>query len=123
MISAFTGQQIRDAEQPLLDSGEGAVLMQRAAYGLAQAVIRELKKNAGWPVHASRFSPAKATTAAMASMLPRISPDAECVRRRYSPAIPSTRKHWLLFSPQVGGFCSSVLQMPKSSRFCVPVRT
>ena len=44
MISAFTGQQIRDAEQPLLDSGEGAVLMQRAAYGLAQAVIRELKK-------------------------------------------------------------------------------
>lgn len=44
MISAFTGQQIRDTEQPLLDSGEGAVLMQRAAYGLAQAVIRELKK-------------------------------------------------------------------------------
>ena len=45
MISAFTGQQIRDAEQPLLDSGEGAVLMQRAAYGLAQAVIREVRKN------------------------------------------------------------------------------
>ncbi|MGR0158890.1 NAD(P)H-hydrate epimerase [Paenarthrobacter nitroguajacolicus] len=43
MISAFTGQQIRDAEQPLLDSGEGAVLMQRAAYGLAQAVAREVK--------------------------------------------------------------------------------
>ncbi|MCT9869416.1 NAD(P)H-hydrate epimerase [Paenarthrobacter aurescens] len=44
MISAFTGQQIRDAEQPLLDSGEGAVLMQRAAYGLAQTVVRELKR-------------------------------------------------------------------------------
>ncbi|SDW25808.1 yjeF C-terminal region, hydroxyethylthiazole kinase-related/yjeF N-terminal region [Arthrobacter sp. cf158] len=43
MISAFTGQQIRDAEQPLLDSGEGAVLMQRAAYGLAQTVAREVK--------------------------------------------------------------------------------
>ncbi|MFJ6535322.1 NAD(P)H-hydrate dehydratase [Paenarthrobacter sp. NPDC091711] len=43
MISAFTGQQIRDAEQPLLDSGEGAVLMQRAAYGLAQVVAREVK--------------------------------------------------------------------------------
>ncbi|BCW46371.1 NAD(P)H-hydrate dehydratase [Arthrobacter sp. StoSoilB5] len=43
MISAFTGQQIRDAEQPLLDSGEGAVLMQRAAYGLAQAVARLIK--------------------------------------------------------------------------------
>lgn len=43
MISAFTGQQIRAAEQPLLDSGEGAVLMQRAAYGLAHVVVQELK--------------------------------------------------------------------------------
>ncbi|MEI2278769.1 NAD(P)H-hydrate epimerase [Paenarthrobacter ilicis] len=43
MISAFTGQQIRDAEQPLLDSGGGAVLMQRAAYGLAQAVVRDVR--------------------------------------------------------------------------------
>ncbi|WP_311213658.1 MULTISPECIES: NAD(P)H-hydrate epimerase [unclassified Arthrobacter] len=43
MISAFTGQQIRDAEQPLLDAGEGAVLMHRAAYGLAQAVVHEVK--------------------------------------------------------------------------------
>jgi hydroxyethylthiazole kinase-like uncharacterized protein yjeF len=44
MISAFTGQQIRAAEKPLLDSGEGAVLMQRAAYGLAQAATRELRR-------------------------------------------------------------------------------
>lgn len=44
MISAFTGQQIRDAEKPLLDSGEGAVLMQRAAYGLAQEVARQIKR-------------------------------------------------------------------------------
>jgi len=43
MISAFTGQQIRDAEKPLLDSGEGAVLMRRAAYGLAHVVAREVK--------------------------------------------------------------------------------
>ncbi|BAS16849.1 bifunctional NAD(P)H-hydrate repair enzyme Nnr [Arthrobacter sp. Hiyo8] len=43
MISAFTGTQIRAAEQPLLDAGEGAVLMQRAAYGLANAVVRELR--------------------------------------------------------------------------------
>ncbi|MEV7605324.1 NAD(P)H-hydrate dehydratase [Paenarthrobacter sp. NPDC089322] len=43
MISAFTGQQIRDAEQPLLDSGGGAVLMQRAAYGLAQEVVRAVR--------------------------------------------------------------------------------
>ncbi|WP_426299003.1 NAD(P)H-hydrate epimerase [Arthrobacter sp. R-11] len=43
MISAFTGTQVREAEQPLLDSGEGAVLMQRAAHGLAAAVVRELQ--------------------------------------------------------------------------------
>jgi hydroxyethylthiazole kinase-like uncharacterized protein yjeF len=42
MISAYTGTQIRAAEQPLLASGEGAVLMQRAAYGLANTVVREL---------------------------------------------------------------------------------
>ncbi|WP_284755199.1 NAD(P)H-hydrate dehydratase [Arthrobacter sp. efr-133-R2A-120] len=43
MISAFTGTQIRAAEQPLLDAGGGAVLMQRAAHGLAHAVVRELR--------------------------------------------------------------------------------
>jgi hydroxyethylthiazole kinase-like uncharacterized protein yjeF len=43
MISAYSGTQIREAEKPLLDSGEGAVLMQRAAYGLANAVVRELR--------------------------------------------------------------------------------
>lgn len=43
MISAFTGTQIRAAEQPLLDTGAGAVLMQRAAHGLANAVVREFR--------------------------------------------------------------------------------
>lgn len=43
MISAYTGTQVRAAEKPLLDSGAGAVLMQRAAYGLANAVVRELQ--------------------------------------------------------------------------------
>ncbi|WP_346925928.1 NAD(P)H-hydrate epimerase [uncultured Arthrobacter sp.] len=43
MISAYTGTQIRTAEQPFLDEGMGAVLMQRAAYGLANAVVRELR--------------------------------------------------------------------------------
>lgn len=43
MISAYTGTQIRAAEQPLLTSGMGAVLMHRASYGLANAVIQELK--------------------------------------------------------------------------------
>ena len=46
MISAYTGTQIREAEKPFLDhlgSGAGAVLMQRAAYGLANAVVRELQ--------------------------------------------------------------------------------
>lgn len=43
MISAYTGTQIRTAEKPFLDNGMGAVLMQRAAYGLANAVVRELR--------------------------------------------------------------------------------
>ena len=42
MISAYTGTQVREAEQPLLDAGMGAVLMQRASHGLANAVVREL---------------------------------------------------------------------------------
>jgi hydroxyethylthiazole kinase-like uncharacterized protein yjeF len=42
MISAYTGTQVRGAEKPLLESGAGAALMQRAAYGLANAVVREL---------------------------------------------------------------------------------
>lgn len=43
MISAYTGTQIREAEQPLLASGLGAALMQRASHGLANAVVRELQ--------------------------------------------------------------------------------
>ncbi|WP_346959840.1 NAD(P)H-hydrate epimerase [uncultured Arthrobacter sp.] len=47
MISAHTGTHIREVEQQLLetsaDPGMGAVLMQRAAYGLANAVVRELR--------------------------------------------------------------------------------
>ncbi|MDR7157544.1 NAD(P)H-hydrate epimerase [Arthrobacter sp. BE255] len=43
MISAYTGTQVREAEQPLLDAGMGAVLMQRASHGLATAVVRELR--------------------------------------------------------------------------------
>ncbi|MCB5292816.1 NAD(P)H-hydrate epimerase [Arthrobacter sp. SO3] len=47
MISAYTGTQIREAEKPLLERGMGAVLMQRAAYGLANAVVRELRARGG----------------------------------------------------------------------------
>ncbi|MBO1267228.1 NAD(P)H-hydrate dehydratase [Arthrobacter cavernae] len=45
MISAFTGTDVRAAEQPLLDprSDGGAVLMQRAAHGLAAAIVSELR--------------------------------------------------------------------------------
>ncbi len=43
MISAYTGTQIRAAEQPLLAAGMGAVLMQRASYGLATAIVHELQ--------------------------------------------------------------------------------
>ncbi len=43
MISAYTGTQVRAAEEPLLAAGLGDVLMQRAAHGLASAVITELR--------------------------------------------------------------------------------
>jgi hydroxyethylthiazole kinase-like uncharacterized protein yjeF len=42
MISAYTGTQVRTAEEPLLAEGLGDVLMQRAAHGLATAVVHEL---------------------------------------------------------------------------------
>jgi hydroxyethylthiazole kinase-like uncharacterized protein yjeF len=43
MISAYTGTQIRAAEQPFLAGGMGAVLMQRASHGLANAIVHELQ--------------------------------------------------------------------------------
>ncbi len=43
VISAYTGTQVREAEKPFLEDGAGAVLMQRAAYGLANTVILELR--------------------------------------------------------------------------------
>ncbi|MDQ0117372.1 hydroxyethylthiazole kinase-like uncharacterized protein yjeF [Pseudarthrobacter defluvii] len=43
MISAYTGTQVRAAEEPLLAAGQGDVLMRRAAHGLAGAVVNELK--------------------------------------------------------------------------------
>jgi hydroxyethylthiazole kinase-like uncharacterized protein yjeF len=57
MISAYTGTQIREAEQHFiqasLGAGTGAVLMQRAAYGLANAVVRELASRGIRPYGAS----------------------------------------------------------------------
>ncbi|GAB3518247.1 bifunctional ADP-dependent NAD(P)H-hydrate dehydratase/NAD(P)H-hydrate epimerase [Arthrobacter monumenti] len=44
MIHAYTGTQIRAAEAPLLGIGQGNALMQRAAYGLASTVLRELRR-------------------------------------------------------------------------------
>ena len=43
MITAYTGTQVRAAEQPLLAAGRGDELMQRAAHGLATAVVHELR--------------------------------------------------------------------------------
>ncbi|WP_255767999.1 NAD(P)H-hydrate epimerase [Pseudarthrobacter sulfonivorans] len=43
MISAYTGTQIRAAEEPLLATGMGSVLMQRASHGLASAIVHELR--------------------------------------------------------------------------------
>lgn len=39
MLNAWTGAQIRAAEQPRLDAGEGETLMRRAAHGLAGAAL------------------------------------------------------------------------------------
>lgn len=50
MISAYTGTQIRAAEEPFLAAGMGAVLMQRASYGLANVVVHELKSR-GRPLY------------------------------------------------------------------------
>ncbi|MFP5312910.1 MAG: NAD(P)H-hydrate epimerase, partial [Actinomycetes bacterium] len=43
MIRAYTGTQVRAAEEPLLAAGLGDTLMQRAAHGLANAVVHQLK--------------------------------------------------------------------------------
>ncbi len=43
MIHAYTGSAVRVAEKPLLDAGRGDVLMRCAAWGLAAAVLRELR--------------------------------------------------------------------------------
>ncbi|MDF9279369.1 NAD(P)H-hydrate epimerase, partial [Arthrobacter sp. EH-1B-1] len=47
MLSAYTGNQVRAAESPLLEAGLGGELMQRAAYGLAQACAAELQVTGG----------------------------------------------------------------------------
>ena len=47
MISAYSGTAVRAAEKPLLDAGHGPALMQRAAYGLYAACVRELLETRG----------------------------------------------------------------------------
>lgn len=55
MVSAYTGTQVRSAEKPLLDDGQGPALMARAAHGLALAVVRELIRARG-RVYGSRVA-------------------------------------------------------------------
>lgn len=47
MITAFTGTQVREAERPLLQGGQGQELMARAAYGLYQVLVAELRRTRG----------------------------------------------------------------------------
>ncbi|MGW6175192.1 NAD(P)H-hydrate epimerase [Arthrobacter sp. NPDC055138] len=47
MIEAWTPDQIRAAERPLLEDGHGPELMARAAAGLAAGIIRELQRVTG----------------------------------------------------------------------------
>ncbi|GAB4099263.1 NAD(P)H-hydrate dehydratase [Sinomonas halotolerans] len=47
MRPAYTGSQVRAAEAPLLEEGQGPALMARAARGLELAVARDLKSTRG----------------------------------------------------------------------------
>lgn len=101
MISAYTGTHIREVEKQLLeasaDTGMGAVLMQRAAYGLANTVIRELRDR-GLRAYGSSVTvlAGKGTTAATASTPRRYWPAAASGRRRCSlpgrPTRPGCRR-------------------------------
>ena len=49
VANVYTGEQIRAAEQPLLEAGRGLTLMRRAAYGLAHhiAALHRLERGSG----------------------------------------------------------------------------
>ncbi|MCJ8505701.1 NAD(P)H-hydrate epimerase [Kocuria flava] len=47
MIEAHTGAQVRAAETPFLERGDGPALMRRAAHGLALACARRLRERRG----------------------------------------------------------------------------
>ena len=51
MRGYFTADQVRDAEAPLLSSLPEGTLMRRAAYGLAQVIVDELRSRTGGVVH------------------------------------------------------------------------
>lgn len=55
MISGYTGIQVRQAEEPLLAAGLGDILMQRAAHGLANAVIKE-RRSRGLAIYGASVS-------------------------------------------------------------------
>ncbi len=99
MISAYTGTQIREAEQPLSwqAGAAGAVLMQRAAYGLANAVVRELAAARHPPLRrerrgAGRQGQQRRRRAVRRRLAGR---PAACVRRRCSPPGKPTPTAWL----------------------------
>ncbi|GAA4911920.1 NAD(P)H-hydrate dehydratase [Nesterenkonia rhizosphaerae] len=47
LIPVWTGEQIRAAEQPLLNAGEGEALMRRASWGLAAHILQILQAQRG----------------------------------------------------------------------------
>lgn len=47
LIPVWTGEQIRAAEKPLLDAGEGEALMRRASWGLAAHILQILQAQRG----------------------------------------------------------------------------
>ena len=44
LLPVYTGEQVRAAEAPLLESGQGPELMRRASWGLAAAVLNLLRE-------------------------------------------------------------------------------
>ena len=44
LLPVYRGEQIREAERPLIEDGRGAELMRRAAYGLAECVANTLRQ-------------------------------------------------------------------------------
>lgn len=65
LVPVYTGDEIRDAEAPLLNAGHSAELMRRASYGLAQHVLAQLKHQPAESGYAAMNHPGSSTPASV----------------------------------------------------------